>query len=111
MKDENKNSSGRVSEMRVIKPPPDFSAGTATSGFVSCLEKELRKNKKTEFCLDLSEVLYMDTFSFRAVFNLLPMITQVIPPKDQHIVEIYNLWLDSKKGLKKQPGPIKEGYE
>lgn len=51
--------------------------------------------------LDLSEVIFMDSFGFRMIFDYLDIFTKVTPPKCQHVVEQYNAWLDSKKSLKK----------
>lgn len=81
-----------------IKPPNDFHAGTGASAFKIKLDQEIKQHDVT---LDLSDVLYMDSFTFRIVFDFLSRLEKVIPPKNQHIIDNYNLWLDSKKGLTK----------
>lgn len=87
--------------MEIIKPPNNFHAGTD----ITKLRKEWGEKRKTypqnQFILDLSDVIYMDSSSFRVVFDFLPMFGVVIPPRNFHIIEMYNMWLDSKKGLSK----------
>ena len=55
----------------------------------------------TKVHLDLSQVDYMDTAGFRLVFNYLSKFPKVTPPKSEKVIEMYDLWVDSKKGLKK----------
>lgn len=43
----------------------------------------------------------MDTEAFRFVFDNLPRFTKVIPPKSNVVIDKYNSWLDTKKGLEK----------
>ena len=92
----------------IIKPKEtQVRGGTAIITFLK--EVDLAISEGSEITLDLSEVPYMDTTGFRAVFDRLPKFKKVIPPKNQHIVDIYNTWLDSKKGLSK--GYISNGQE
>jgi hypothetical protein len=90
--------------MMLIKPPNDFHAGTK----ILDIKKEWDLYRKDYFTsgpydyhLDLSEVIYMDSASFRLVFDYLPIFKKVTPPKSTYVIEMYNMWLDSKKGLKK----------
>jgi hypothetical protein len=43
----------------------------------------------------------MDSHGFRLIFDNLSIFTKITPPKSSHIIEMYDMWLDSKKGLKK----------
>jgi hypothetical protein len=87
--------------MKMIKAPAEFRAGTAILEFIKLLEEETKDYPQTRVGLDLSEVVYMDSHSFRVVFNFLSKLPVVIPPKSQHIIDMYNTWLDGKKGLRK----------
>jgi hypothetical protein len=92
----------------IIKPKEtQVRGGTAIITFLK--EVDLAISEGSEITLDLSEVPYMDTTGFRAVFDRLPKFKKVIPPKNQHIVDMYNTWLDSKKGLSK--GYVSNGQE
>jgi len=89
--------------MITIKPSDSFHAGTEAIAFKRRLQNIIKDMSKTGMgvCLDLSDVLYMDTCTFRIVFDMLPSIEKVIPPSQNHIVDTYNTWLDGKKGLSK----------
>ena len=87
--------------MEIIKPPEQFRAGTESTLFREMLKTKLSYYPSKQFCLDLSDVDYMDTFTFRIVFDFLSKFTEVIPPKNERVIEIYDIWVDSKKGLKK----------
>lgn len=87
--------------MKMIRPPKDFHAGTAILKTIKEFEEATKDYPYTQCGLDLSDVIYMDSHSFRVVFNFLSKFPVVIPPKDPHIIDMYNIWLDSKKGLSK----------
>lgn len=82
-----------------LSPDPEFRAGTRILEFTQIIEREVELGSL--LTLDLSNVVYMDSASFRLVFDLLPQIQKLIPPPNPHIVMMYNQWLDSKKGLSK----------
>lgn len=84
-----------------IKPNFDFRAGNKLSVFRIGLMHDISTQQDMDFILDLSEVDYMDTASFRLVFDLMPSLKSIIPPKIHKCIEDYNDWLDGKKGLKK----------
>jgi hypothetical protein len=82
------------------KPPTnELRGGTDIGHFLHALDIAIAQGNKVT--LDLSEVRYMDTTGFRAVFDRLPKLSGLIPPLESHIVDMYNSWLDSKKGLTK----------
>ena len=85
--------------MKMIKPPNDFHAGSTFEFFKIELAQAVYLHE--EVCLDLSEVIYMDTDSFRLVFDFMPRLKRIIPPKDRWSIKRYDEWLDSKKGLSK----------
>jgi len=85
----------------VIKPPDDFHAGSKIDLFRRDLEERRKVYPGRQYTLDLSDVVFMDSFSFRVVFDFLPMFGVVIPPRSKKVIEMYDLWLDSKKGLSK----------
>jgi len=87
--------------MEIIKPPRDWHAGTEIVKFREMLKEKVKEYPQKQYTLDLSDVWYMDSFSFRIVFDFLSIFSVVIPPKDEHIIFMYNQWLDSKKGLNK----------
>ena len=87
--------------MKMIKPPNDFHMGTDLVTFIKILKEETKLYPQVQVGLDLSEVVCMDSGSFRVVFDFLSKFPVVIPPKDPHIIEMYDMWLDSKKGLSK----------
>ena len=87
--------------MNILKPDNEFRAGTRIGEFAKLLEESTAGYPLSQTTLDLSEVIYMDSFSFRLVFNYLPKLTAVVPPKNQQVIDMYNFWLDSKKGLAK----------
>jgi hypothetical protein len=87
--------------IEIIKPPNDWHAGTQITIFRRMLIEKSMEYPKKQFMLDLSEVEYMDSCSFRVVFDFLPMFGKVIPPKIKHIIMMYDQWLESKKGLEK----------
>lgn len=87
--------------METIKPPNDFHAGTAIIEMHKNWSEKRKTYPSNQYLLDLSDVVFMDSHSFRIVFNFLPMFSKVIPPRNNHIVEMYDAWLDSKKGLSK----------
>lgn len=88
-----------MKRVEIIKPPVEIRAGSD----IVIIRKQWGEKRITypqsQFTLDLSEVVYMDSYGFRLIFDFLSMFGEVIPPKDPHIIEMYNLWLDSKKGL------------
>lgn len=89
--------------MELIIAPKEIRSGTEIHKFRSQLDiyrKEyyLGNNK---YHLDMSDVIFMDSTGFRTIFDFLPIFTKVTPPKSQWVIETYNLWLDSKKGLEK----------
>jgi len=89
--------------MKGITFKPDFQelrAGARAEGFLLSLDYCLSQTDR-QVSLDLSDVVYMDTTGFREVFNRLPHLYRVVPPRDPHTIERYNEWLDSKKGLSK----------
>lgn len=87
--------------MEVIKPPNDWHAGTEIIKFREMLKEKALEYPQKQFTLDLSDVEYMDSFSFRVAFDFLSIFSIVIPPRNQHIINMYNIWVDSKKGLSK----------
>jgi hypothetical protein len=87
--------------MEMLKPDDQFHAGKSGQEFKEILASKLKNYPYEKFGLDLSDVSYMDTYSFRLVFDSLPKFSVVIPPKASKVVEMYDLWVDSKKGLKK----------
>lgn len=88
--------------MKQLKPDNEFRAGRNILEFRHKIQEETKDYPQCEdICLDLSDVIFMDSFSFRLVFDFLPKFKKVIPPKNKHIVELYDQWLDSKKGLAK----------
>ena len=88
--------------METIKPASDFHAGLSGQAFREELKSLFKSQQPGEhYCLDLSEVTYMDTYTFRLVFDYLPNFRKVIPPESDHVVKVYNGWLDSKKWLTK----------
>lgn len=86
---------------KTIAPPDRFHGGFDLHVFRTYLETTFKKNPNIQYTLDLSEVEFMDTSAFRVVFDFLPKFKKVIPPTQPHIIEVYNVWLDSKKGLYK----------
>lgn len=87
--------------MEIVKMPPEFRAGTNLTEIKKDWTEKRKHYPDYQYTLDLSDVIYMDSMSFRLVFDFLPMFTKVIPPKSQQIIDWYNEWLDSKKGLSK----------
>lgn len=89
--------------METIKAPKELRAGTEIVVMRNQLEMvRLDYYDFGRLChLDLSDTIYMDSYGFRLVFDFLPVFSKVTPPKDPHIVYMYNMWLDSKKGLSK----------
>ena len=87
--------------MIFMKPDSEFRAGTSILQFIKELEINTSDYPLEQVTLDLSDVIFMDSFSFRVVFDYLPKLNKVIPPQNQHIIDMYNLWLDSKKNLSK----------
>lgn len=86
-----------------IKAPSELRAGNNIDVMrhqLSGLERNYYSSD-IKYHLDLSEVIFMDSSGFRLVFDYLSIFSKVTPPKDTHIVELYNTWLDSKKGLSK----------
>jgi hypothetical protein len=86
-----------------IKAPVELSAGKMIvqhrKNFLLIAEDYYKGEAR--YCLDLSEVEYADSMGFRLLFDFLSVFTEIIPPKNRRIVEDYNTWLDSKKGLSK----------
>ena len=86
----------------IVKPPSDFHAGVKSRDFNRyTLEMIGAGGPSINYTLDLSDVIYMDTRTFRIVFNLMPSFETIIPPKSEKVIERYDFWVDSKKGLKK----------
>lgn len=84
--------------MEVIKPAfNELRGGT----FILTFRNKLSGLNTTDNTLDLSDIVFMDSTGFRLVFDFLPKFRSVVPPKNPHIIEMYNVWLDSKKGLTK----------
>lgn len=90
-----------MSNIEIIKPPSELRAGQDIVGIRKSWEEKRKNYPQSQFTLDLSEVVYMDSYGFRLVFDFLSMFGVVVAPKDTHIIEMYDFWLDSKKGLKK----------
>lgn len=93
--------------MRVITPPADFKSGTEANLFRTMLEVESKNYPVQKFSLNLSDVFYMDSDTFRIIFDYMYMFSEVIPPKKQHVIDMYNDWLDSKKCLAKMAPPCR----
>ena len=87
--------------MEVLKPEPQFHGGQSGQDFKVLLKEKLKDYPEKKFILDLSEVVFMDTYTFRLVFDNLPKFNEIIPPKDSWVIDRYDEWLDSKKGLSK----------
>jgi hypothetical protein len=89
--------------MEIIKAPNEIRGGTKIIEFERFLNtcQFAYFNGYEKYELDLSDVIFMDSSGFRLIFNFLPIFNKVIPPKNQHIIDMYNFWLDSKKGLSK----------
>ena len=83
----------------LIKAPKDFRCGVESVKFEHSLNSLV--NTFDDIVLDLSEVEFMDSFTFRIVFDFFPDVKKIIPPKNKHTIDRYNDWLDSKKGLLK----------
>ncbi len=91
-----------MKENTIIKPSDHFHAGTESRDFERyTLERMGGSGPSVKYTLDLSDVIYMDTMTFRIVFNLMPQFETIIPPESKMVIERYDLWLDFKKGLKK----------
>ena len=86
--------------MKMLKPPSDFHAGKSSGPDFKKILKTLDYPKK-RYGLDLSDVIFMDTYTFRLVFDYMSKFDKIIPPKSDHVVMVYDIWVDSKKGLKK----------
>lgn len=86
--------------MKTYKAPQDIYAGNALS-----IKKEFKmitKNYPQEkYHLDLSDVTFMDSFGCRVIFDYWSKFPKITPPKSEHVIELYDTWLDSKKGLSK----------
>lgn len=89
--------------MVLVKPPNDFHAGTKIVEMKKLWDfyRISYHHGTDKYHLDLSEVIYMDSASFRLVFDYLPIFTKVTPPNSKFVIEMYDMWLDSKKGLSK----------
>jgi len=85
-------------DTKVIKPPNDFKSGTEFSNLKLLWLQELTSGNTQ---LDLSDVIYMDTGTMRYIFDIMSSFSKITPPRSEHVVNRYNDWLDSKKGLSK----------
>lgn len=81
--------------MTTVKPPNDFKAGKTVSNFDGYVEYAYEQCN--ELTLDLSDVIYMDSASFRWVFENSPKFKKIIKPKSKWVVETYNVWIEGKK--------------
>lgn len=88
-------------EIEVVKPPPEIRSGTDLASIRQSWSEKSKAYPATQYTLDLSDVVFMDSAGFRLIFDYLSIFGEVIPPKDPHIIGMYDMWLDSKKGLKK----------
>lgn len=75
----------------------EFRGGVWLGAFFQTVDESLKQGNL--ITLDLTEVTFMDTDGYRAIFDYLPRLHRLVPPADSHITERYNDWLDSKKGL------------
>jgi hypothetical protein len=82
-----------------IRPPNYFHRGNIET--VAASWDDAFKDSGPDYVLNLYDVVCMDAGSFRLVFNYLSKFKKVIPPKNKHLVDLYDMWLDSKKGLSK----------
>ena len=88
----------------ILKAPSEFRAGSGIVMFREELIKATSTYPEDKVCLDLSDVVFMDSFSFRLVFDFMPKLPKIIPPRSLHVIESYNDWLNGKKGLCKNWG-------
>lgn len=87
--------------IEIIKPPSDFHTGTDCSKFRKMLERKRLQHPSKKFTLDLTDVRYMDTATFRIVFDFKSIFTKILPPECKKVNEMYDIWVESKKGLSK----------
>lgn len=90
-----------MEDIEIYKAPSELRAGTEIVKIRKQWSAMRAYYPSSQYTLDLSEVIYMDPYGFRLIFDFLSIFGQVIPPKDTNLIEMYDLWLDSKKGLNK----------
>lgn len=81
--------------MTTVKPNPDFKSGQTLSNFDSYVEYAYENSDY--LTLDLSDVIYMDSGSFRWVFENSNKFKKILYPKSEYVINNYNLWVESKK--------------
>lgn len=89
-------------KLTTIVAPSEIRRGTDVS-FITILKNCAHDYYQNgiKYHLDMSDVIFMDSHGFRLIFDYLSVFPKITPPKDTHIIEMYNIWLDSKKGLTK----------
>lgn len=81
-------------------PPKELRGGTQIQETRKQFEMITKNNPHANLHLDLSGVEYMDTTGFRLIFDFKSSFSKITPPIN-HIVEMYDFWVGSKKGLSK----------
>ena len=82
-------------------PPKQIRGGIELANTREIFRKITENYPYTKVHLDLSSVEYMDTSGFRLIFDFKSKFPKITPPKCEHICELYDVWVESKKGLSK----------